>query len=168
MRQLARELGVAHAVIFTGERNDVPDVLASFDVSVHCSLSDNLGGTVESLLMERPMIVSDAPGFADAVVHEDTGLVVPRDDPRVLADAIVRLLRNRDFARRLGTKGRARMLGGFTLAHNVAGIESLLASTGRRAGQHYRIRRTIARTLIAPFRLAPMLLRIARIMRAPV
>ena len=94
MRELPRQLGVADAVIFTGEREDVPDTLAMFDVSVQCSLTDNLAGTVESLLMERPMVVSEIPGFADTVRHEETGLAVPADNPEALAASIVRLLRD--------------------------------------------------------------------------
>jgi glycosyltransferase involved in cell wall biosynthesis len=159
---LAESLGVAGAVLFPGERADVPNVLAAFDVSVHCSLTDNLGGTVESLLMERPMVVSDIRGFAETVIHEDTGLVVPKDDPGALAAAIVRLLRDRDLARRLGQNGRARMLAGFTLAHSVAGIETLLAASPRRATDHYRLTTTAARLAAAPFRLLPPLVRAYR------
>jgi glycosyltransferase involved in cell wall biosynthesis len=158
LKDLATHLGVGDAVLFAGERADVPDVLAALDVSVHCSLIDNLGGTVESLLMERPMVVSAIRGFADTIVHEETGLVVPTDDPRALADAIVRLLRDRDLARRLGIAGRQRMLGGFTLAHTVAGMEVLLASTSARAANHYRLSRTVVRTIAAPFRLLPAFL----------
>lgn len=165
LRSLVAELGVERSVIFTGERSDVADVLAAFDVSVHCSLSENLGGSVESLLMERPMIVSDAPGFRDTVLHEETGLVVPRDDPGALAQAIIRLLRDRQFARRLGVNGRARMLGAFTLEHSVDGIESLLKEVKPRAVERYRRRVTMARALWAPFRIFPIWWRTRRAMR---
>jgi len=165
LKELAASLGVAHAVLFPGERSDVPDVLASFDVSVHTSLSDNLGGTVESLLMERPMVVSDIGGFTDTVVHEETGLVVPKDDPRALADAIVRLLHDRELATRLGRNGRAHMLSRFTLAHTVAGTEALLARIPFRAHDHYRLTTTLARLLAAPFRLLPIALRARRLLR---
>jgi glycosyltransferase involved in cell wall biosynthesis len=164
LKDLAATLGVAHAVLWPGERFDVPDVLASFDVSVHCSLSDNLGGTVESLLMERAMVVSDARGFADTVLHEQTGLVVPKNDPRALADAIVRLLRDRELAARLGRNGRALMLSRFTLAHAVAETEALLARLPRRPG--YRLHRTLARFITTPFRLLPVLLRACRALRS--
>ncbi|HVE72399.1 MAG TPA: glycosyltransferase family 4 protein [Thermoanaerobaculia bacterium] len=164
LKDLAASLGVAHAVLFPGERTDVPDVLASFDVSVHCSLSDNLGGTVESLLMERPMVVSDILGFADTVLHEETGLVVPKDDPRALADAIVLLLRDRELAARLGRNGRAYMLSRFTLAHAAAETEALLATLPRRRG--YRLTRTIARLVAAPFRLLPIALAARRALRS--
>lgn len=165
MQRLAAHLGVADAVLFPGERVDVPNVLSAFDVSVHCSLSDNLGGTVESLLMERPMVVSDIGGFADTIVHEESGLVVPRDDPRALAEAVVRLLRDRQLARRLGVNGRRRMLGGFTLAHTVRGVEELLRSTSVRAEDRYRLATTLTRFLLAPFRFLPLALRTAAALR---
>jgi glycosyltransferase involved in cell wall biosynthesis len=165
LEDLAASLGVAHAVLFPGERTDVPDVLKSFDVSVHCSLSDNLGGTVESLLMENPMVVSDARGFADTVLHEETGLVVPKDDPEALADAIVRLLNDRRLAANLGRNGRARMLSRFTLAHTVADTEALLARTPLRRG--YRLSATLLRALALPFRLLPVALRVRRALVHP-
>jgi glycosyltransferase involved in cell wall biosynthesis len=155
LKDLAHSLGAGHAVLFPGERSDVPDVLASFDISVQCSLSDNLGGTVESLLMAKPLVVSDIGGFADTVLHEETGLVVPVDDPSALAGALGRLLRDRALGRRLGENGRRRMLERFTLAKAVADTEELLARR-RTADRHYRIGVSIGRTIALPFRLLPM------------
>jgi glycosyltransferase involved in cell wall biosynthesis len=166
LHDLATSLGIDHAVLFVGETNDVPAMLAAFDVSVHCSLSDNLAGTVESLLMERPMVVSDIPGFADTIIHEETGLLAPVDDAPALAAAIVRLLRDRRLARRLGQNGRARMLSRFTLARTVADVEALLSRLPDRASDHYRLTRTIGRTLAAPFRLLPVAFRAWRALRA--
>jgi len=155
LNNLARSLGVSHAVLFPGERSNVPDLLASFDIAVQCSLSDNLGGTVEALLMARPLVVPDIGGFADSVRHEETGLVVPVDDPIALADALERLLRDRDLGRRLGENGRRRALERFTLAKVVADTEELLARR-RTADRHYRIAMSIARTIALPFRLLPV------------
>mgnify|MGYP001791285755 CR=1 FL=1 len=166
LRDLATTLGIDHAVLFAGETNDVPAMLAAFDVSVHCSLSDNLAGTVESLLMERPMVVSDIPGFADTIIHEETGLLVPIDDPPALAAAIIRLLRDRELARRLGQNGRTRMLSRFTLARTVADVEALLSRLPDRASGHYRLTTTIARSLAAPFRLLPVAFRAWRAVRS--
>jgi glycosyltransferase involved in cell wall biosynthesis len=165
LRALPAELGVEEHVIFAGERRDIPDVLASFDVSTHCSLSDNLAGTVESLLMERPMVVSDIGGFRDTVIHEKTGLVVPRDDPKALAEAIIRLLKDRELASRLGKEGRRWMLERFTLARSVSDIEDLYqrceapyAARGMKPHEAgYRLGRGVLRTIAMPFRYAGFL-----------
>jgi glycosyltransferase involved in cell wall biosynthesis len=165
LRDLVTTLGIDHAVLFAGATNNVPEMLAAFDVSVHCSLSDNLAGTVESLLMAKPMIVSDIPGFADTIIHEETGLLVPVDDPRALAAAIVRLIRDRELGRRLGENGRRRMLERFTLARTVADFEALIARFPQRAAGHYRMRKTIARMFAAPFRLLPVVIKVLRLLR---
>src|SRR5690606_12024509 len=86
LRALAHTLGVAPAVIFTGARRDVPDLLACFDVALQCSLSENVGGAIEALMMGTPTVVSAVGGLVDVVRHDETGLVVPPDDPQALAD----------------------------------------------------------------------------------
>jgi len=165
LKDLANSLGLNDSTLFPGERSDIPDVLAAFDISVQCSLSDNLGGTVETLLMAKPLVVSDIGGFADAVLHEKTGLVVPVDDPCALAEAIVRLLRDRALGRRLGENGRRHMLERFTLARTVADTEELLAARRRPADRHYRIAVSVARTIGLPIRLLPMCIGVYRGLR---
>jgi glycosyltransferase involved in cell wall biosynthesis len=164
LKELAESLGISHAVLFPGERSDVADTLAAFDVSVHCSLTDNLAGTVESLLMAKPMVVSDIPGFADTVLHEETGLVVPADDPPALAASIVRLLRDRELGARLGENGRRFMLSRFTLARSIADLEELMARSPQRAEAHYRIPTMLARAITAPFRLYPIVRQVQRVL----
>jgi glycosyltransferase involved in cell wall biosynthesis len=156
MKDLARTLGVAGVVHFLGERKDVPDVLAALDISVHCSLTDNLGGTTESLLMGKPMVVSDIGGFADTVLHEETGIVVPRDNPPALAAALLRLLRDRPLAQRLGESGRRWMLERFTVKRSAADLEELFARIPIHAERHYRLFTSVKRALTLPFRLWPV------------
>jgi glycosyltransferase involved in cell wall biosynthesis len=165
LKELTRALGIEHAVLFTGERADVPDTLAAFDISVHPSLSDNLGGTLESLLMARPMVVSDIPGYRDTVVPEETGLVVPTGDAAALADAILRLLRDRDFARRLGENGRRRMLERFTLQRCADDYDALMARGAARAEDRYRLTTSIGRALALPWRLLPIVSEVRRVQR---
>ncbi|MEA2163541.1 MAG: hypothetical protein QOK37_1668 [Thermoanaerobaculia bacterium] len=151
------------AVLFPGERSDVTDTLSAFDVSVHPSLNDNLGGTIESLLMARPMVVSNIRGYEDSVLHENTGLVVPAGDAGALADAVVRLLRDRKLASRLGENGRRRMLESFTLQRSIEKLEAILAGQPARAESHYRLATTLRRSLAMPRQLLPVLREIRRV-----
>ena len=134
-------------------------------MTAQCSLSDNLGGTVEALLMARPLVVSDIPGFADTVLHETTGLVVPPDDPAALADAIVRLLRDRALAARLGEEGRRYVAERFTLEKCVEGVERVLVARRRTVTGRYRTSVSMARAAALPFRLLPVLLAVYRALR---
>ncbi|MDP1846686.1 MAG: glycosyltransferase [Solirubrobacteraceae bacterium] len=138
--QLAEALGVAHAVDLLDERDDVPQLLGALDVSVQPSLAENLGGTIESLLMAAPTVASRVGGMPEAVRHEETGLLVAPDRPDELAAAIARLLAAPDLAARLGRQGRELMLQRFTFERTVADLDGIIRArhaerrgTGRRA-----------------------------------
>jgi glycosyltransferase involved in cell wall biosynthesis len=130
MKLLARRLGVQDSIVFAGFRPDVESILADLDVSVQPSLSENLGGTIESLLMECPTVASDVGGMPDSVRDGITGILVRPADPADLADGIVRLLRDRARAYRLGRAGRALMLERFTLERTVADLNAVYARLG--------------------------------------
>ena len=126
VRARCRELGIEHAVLFPGPRHDVPDILAALDVSVQCSLNDNYGGTIESLLMGRPTIATRVGAMPEVVRHEETGLLVPPRDPRALAEAMLRLIDNPELGRRLGAAGRELVLDSYTTAACVRGVDRVL------------------------------------------
>jgi glycosyltransferase involved in cell wall biosynthesis len=126
LRARCRALGIDHAVLFPGPRLDVPDVLAALDVSVQCSLDENYGGTIESLLMGRPTIATRVGGMPEVVRHEETGLLVPPRDPEALAAAILRLIEDPELGRRLGAAGRELVLDGYTTAACVRGVDRVL------------------------------------------
>jgi glycosyltransferase involved in cell wall biosynthesis len=109
-----RELALDQHVVFTGARDDIPDVLAALDVSVQCSLNENYGGTIESLLMERPTVATRVGGMPETVRDEETGLLVEPHDPPGLAAAILRLIEDPELAQRLGRQGRELMLETYT------------------------------------------------------
>lgn len=150
LQQLATSLEIAHAVRFVGARTDIPDTLAAFDVSVQCSLNENLGGSVESLMLGRALVASDVGGLPDAVRHEDTGLLVPPGDPVALGDAIVRLLCDRALAARLAENGWRFAMERLTLDRAVDQLEVIYhrerdALTDARARRGYRWWQTLKR-----------------------
>jgi len=129
LKNLARELGVERSVLFTGKRSDIPETLAMFDVSVQCSLSENLGGAIESQFMGVPLVVTRVGGLVDAVEDGVTGVVVAPDDPDDLARGLVRLLTDKPMAARVGEAGRRFALGHFTMDHTADALDALYRST---------------------------------------
>ena len=159
LRQMVVDMGLSDAVIFAGERTDIPDTLAAFDVALQCSLTENLGGSIEGLLMERPMVVTRVGGFADSVLHEKTGLLVPHSDPAALSEAILRLLRDRAFAATLGANGRRWMIERFTLRRTCDDLDEIYQRCApKRRG--YSLLRMLLRVPQLPFRVAPMTIKI--------
>lgn len=116
------ELDLGHAVTFTGFRTDVPQWLDLFDLFVMSSHLEGLCTSVlDALAMRTPVVVTDAGGLPEIVDHETHGLVVPAKEPRPLAEAIVRLLRDRELGQRLAEAGRRRVEAEFSDASMVEG-----------------------------------------------
>jgi glycosyltransferase involved in cell wall biosynthesis len=134
IRRLARELEIDHAVIFAGRRRDLADVISALDVSVQASLSENYGGTIESLLMCAPVIATRAGGMPEVVIDGETGLLVPTRDPDALASAMLRLVDDRELAIRLGRAGRERMLERHTIQRTIDGVVEVYREIARQRG----------------------------------
>jgi L-malate glycosyltransferase len=119
-------LGLADRVVFTGCRQDVPALLAETAVSVLPTLSEGLSNTLlESMAAGVPVVATDVGGNPEVVQHGVTGYLVPPRDPPALADAIVKLLADRDLAERFGRTGRRRVQDTFSLERMVTRTEAL-------------------------------------------
>ncbi|HEG43571.1 MAG TPA: glycosyltransferase family 1 protein [Phycisphaerales bacterium] len=115
IKEKAMHLGIADSLHYTGLRSDIPNVLASLDVVVQPSLTE-AGPIVpiEAMAMKRPLIVTDVEGNSEEVLNGQTGILVPKENPKAMSDAIVKLLKDNDQAQRLGENGRQRVLENFT------------------------------------------------------
>ena len=110
------------AVEMVGFRRDVAACLAAADVVALPSLQEGLGvAALEAMAAGRPVVASRVGGLAEAVVHEETGLLVPPGDPTALATALARLARDPGLRARLGAAGRERVLGRYTAARMAEG-----------------------------------------------
>jgi glycosyltransferase involved in cell wall biosynthesis len=106
----ARRLGVDETVVFEGERDDVPDILASSHIFVLSSRSEALPVSIlEAMAGGLPVVATRVGGVAELVVEGETGLLVNPGDTRALADALQRLVDDPDLRVRLGAAGRARV-----------------------------------------------------------
>ncbi len=92
-------------IIFLGTRKDVPNLYPDFNIVVHPSHSENLGGAAESLLMAVPTIATDIGGFPDIVKPGITGWLVPKENPKALAEAILEALSNPQHASNMAQEG---------------------------------------------------------------
>ena len=112
LMRLAAESPVADAITFLGAANDDEkfECYGRCDVFVLPSEREGFGIVfLEANAFGKPVVGGRIGGVPDAVVHGETGLLVdPRSDSEV-AEAIIRLLRNPDEARRLGDNGRRRV-----------------------------------------------------------
>lgn len=92
---------------FLGTRNNVPELYQDFNMVVHPSHSENIGGAGESLLLAVPTIASNVGGFPDIVIPGKTGYLTKPCDPYSIANAIESVIANPIEAKRLAENGQA-------------------------------------------------------------
>jgi glycosyltransferase involved in cell wall biosynthesis len=110
-------LGLAERVHFTGavEPEQVPALLASMDAAV--APYEQCDGfyfsplkLYEYLAAGLPVVASRIGQVEEVVEHGINGLLCPPGDARGVADALIRLRRDSQLARGLGTAARARVI----------------------------------------------------------
>lgn len=92
-------------VIFLGTRRDVPQLYPDFNVAVHPSLSENLGGAGESLILKVPTIATNTGGFPDIVIDGKTGLLFEPRHTDMLAKKIIQMLDDPIGAKKMAENG---------------------------------------------------------------
>jgi glycosyltransferase involved in cell wall biosynthesis len=134
LERLARELRIAHRVVFTGRRDDVPAVTAALDVAVLPSYREAQGLTIlEAMALSRPVVASNVGGIPEVVEDGRTGLLVPPHDPDALAAAISRLLTDHSYADTLGRAGHDNVHDRFCVQLMVKAIETIYDEGARAA-----------------------------------
>ncbi|MGI8462506.1 MAG: glycosyltransferase [Solirubrobacterales bacterium] len=137
IEDLIAERGLEANFLLVGQRDDVADLVATFDVATLCS---DFEGTplavLEYMGAARPIAATRVGGIPDLIDDGVEGLLVPPRDPEALAQAIGRLLDDRALARRLGERARERRSREFDIAATARRVgdlyESLYRSSGRR------------------------------------
>lgn len=130
IEQLISERNLQDTVILAGHRKDPAPYFKAMDVVVLPSYSNEATSQVlpQALAMQRAVISTDIGGLPEVVEHEKTGLLVPARQPQAIADAILRLYRDRGLMQRMGEAGQARVLEKFTFKKMIDDTESVYRS----------------------------------------
>lgn len=104
-----RDMGLERAVVMTGFRRDVPEVLAALDVLALPSIKSEAVSQVllQALAIGAPVVATTIGGSPELVRDGVTGRLVPPEDGAALAAAILDLLRDPDRAREMARAGQA-------------------------------------------------------------
>jgi glycosyltransferase involved in cell wall biosynthesis len=97
----------SNIVNFLGHQEDMPTVLSKSNIVVLPSYHEGLPKVlVEAGAAGRPVVTADVPGCRDAVIHLQTGILVPVKDARALAEAIKTLVDDKQMRIDMGNAGR--------------------------------------------------------------
>lgn len=124
-----RMLDGAPRVLWLGFRTDVPAILKRLDLVVMPSHWEGFGlVAAEALLVETPVVASNASSLPEIITDGTHGVLVPPEDPDALAAAIISAVENPANGRRMAAAGKARVLEDFSPDRMIDGYERILAS----------------------------------------
>lgn len=125
LRDQAERLGVADAVLFTGMRDDVFELLPALDVFVLSSRFEGLPiALLEAMASGVAPVATRVGGIPEVITDGEDGLLVDPGDPGLLAAALTKLLADDTDRTRMATAARHRAAD-FDLGKAVRHIESV-------------------------------------------
>lgn len=132
-KALAKELGIENITHWLGfiSQEQAAVEWASMDCGIIPSESESFGvSAVEAQACGTPVIISDIPGLMEATVPGKTSVVVPRENPEKLAQAIYEMYINADKRKEFGQRGRKYVCETYELNHCFEDVERFY-QTGR-------------------------------------
>jgi glycosyltransferase involved in cell wall biosynthesis len=132
LRDLARELGIGDRVVFTGHLRDMARFYACINVLIHPADREPLGRVIlEAMAAGRPVVAVNKCGPSETVRDGIDGVLVRPGDVSAMAKAAIALWTDRGLAVRMGSAGRERIRGSFSLAGQAARIGEVCSSLMR-------------------------------------
>jgi len=126
LERLIADRGLEDTVLLVGLRDDIPDFLEALDVAASPSHFEGSPlAVMEYMAAGRPTVATRVGGVPDLIEDGVHGLLVPPDDAPALAAGLVRLLKDRDLAGRLGAAARRREEAEFGIDAMVRRLERL-------------------------------------------
>ena len=126
LRELSKELGIAHCVHFYGFQDPVRPFLEAMDLYVHPARMEGFGiAVIEAMAAGRAVVATNVGGLPEVVEDGRTGLLVASDNPEALSSAVVSLLRDKIRREEMGECGAKLVRERFDLEVSVGAMEQV-------------------------------------------
>jgi glycosyltransferase involved in cell wall biosynthesis len=124
LRNTVGQLGLEQQVRFLGERDDVPDLMPSFDCLVVNSSIEPFGlVVVEGMAAQLPVIATRTGGIPEIIRHERNGFLFPVRDIEALAQTIVTTATDTELRNKVATEARHTVESQFSYVRFVKDIQ---------------------------------------------
>lgn len=116
--------GLGELVRFTGHRNDLRNIYASFDLFLMTSLTEGMPNTLlEAMALGVPAVSTLVGGVPELLEQGKGGFLAPVGDAEGLATAVLRLIDDPELLRQCGAACRERIEQQFSFARRVRLME---------------------------------------------
>ncbi|MEM2788654.1 MAG: glycosyltransferase [Candidatus Bathyarchaeia archaeon] len=107
LKRLAEALGVASHVAFLGlvPYEQIPSLIKSSTVVVIPSLIEGHSTSIiEAMASAKPVIATRVGGITEIIKDGETGILVDPENPNQIANAVIKVLKNRNLAKTIAEK----------------------------------------------------------------
>lgn len=134
-KRLVGQLGLAEAVDFRGVQasqhiiQSLAEARAFVQHSVQAADGDSEGmpvAVLEAGAMGLPIVSTSHGGITEAVLHGETGYLVPEGDYERMASFMLELAVNRQLAATLGSKGREHVVQNYSLESRIGKLKEII------------------------------------------
>lgn len=126
LEQHVEQAGLTSSIRLVGFVDNVRAVMSLSDLAVQPSLSESLPLTVlEAMAEGKAVVATDVGSIREAVVDEETGLLVPPHDPAALAEAIIAMLGDTPRRIAMGERGARQVQARFSIATRVSQVQEV-------------------------------------------
>ena len=125
--EYAKMLGIDQYVDFKGYREDVVEILSSFDLFLLTSLIEGLPNVlIEAQAMGVPVVSTDAGGASETFVQGDSGYLVKPPTAEKLSEAVLKILSDEEFQKSASVVAMEHVKNHFSLQTMHAKLETIL------------------------------------------
>ncbi len=132
IKSLVKRLNVKN-VRFLGYRGDIPNLLSISDIWISATLTEGQSNSlIEAMAMKKAIITTDIPENAEVARNGKEASLVPVSSPKKTANSIIRLIKNKKLASKLGNNAYKRVKEYFDIKHTVSKTEKLYVDICRK------------------------------------
>ncbi|MFH0774105.1 MAG: glycosyltransferase family 4 protein [bacterium] len=130
LEELTRELGIKEKVFFLGFREDLDVIYADLSLLVLSSQNEGLPtAIIEAQASCLPVVSTNVGGVSELIKDGETGYLVQAKNPEMLAEAMEKVLKDQNLAKKMGEAGKenSKKYGAERLIRDIEALyESLL------------------------------------------
>ena len=134
LREKAAALGISDKIIFAGFVRDLAPYYAIMDLNLNCSYGTETSSLAlsEGMSLSVPAIATTFGGNPYMITDGVNGLLVPVKDSHAMAEAIVKLIEDRELLAKLGEGARAEYEKKFTAEAMTRQLEAIYDAEAER------------------------------------
>ncbi|MFL2664815.1 MAG: glycosyltransferase [Dehalococcoidia bacterium] len=133
LEKISNQLHLNDKIKFLGVRNDLPELFSISNIVIMPSLTEGFPRiAIESMAAGKPIVATRVGGTPEAIKHKFNGILVPSKKPKIMANWVIKLLKDQKFSMQLGINGKKSVSNKFTLEKYLQEVDMMYSKSTSR------------------------------------